>query len=367
MKVIAKFPLFFFLFFYSFTFAQNTNPFINTKLLASAEDKSVFEKAEQLMQDEYYLDALPFYQKLSEKYPDDSYLHYRLGICYLYRSDVPERSLSYLGEVVEAKLPIPDLDFYYGRALHLNYKFNDAIANFQKYINSKPSNKEIDKAKLYIEYCNNAKEYIALPVGADIKNIGKEINTAWAEYVPVISSDDAFLIYTYRGPRSMGGLQSIYTDYKVLPDSLKQYYEDIFYSYKIGSHWLTPDPIGENINTKFHDAAVALSADGQKLFIFKSTPKDHGDIYMSRLEGNLWTKAVPLGKNINTNSWEGSCSLSADEKTLYFSSERPGGFGGKDIWKSELMPDGNWGKAVNLGPTINTSYDEDAPFIHPDG
>lgn len=367
MKFRFVFFYFLFIFFGPFLFAQTGPSLINAKLLSDKGDKLLFEKAETHVQDDNFLDALPFYQLLSDKYPADGYLNYRLGICYLSKSETPEKSLENLKKAVELNLPIPDLNYYYGRALHLNYFFNDALASFQKYLDSKPSAKQTEKTKLYIAYCKNAKEQIALPADVSIKNIGKDINSPWSEYVPVISSDEVLLIFTYRGVRSTGGLQSIYTDYKVLPDSLKQYYEDIFYSYKIGSHWLVPDPIGENINTKFHDAAIALSADGQKLFVFKSNSKDNGDIYMSRLEGNRWTAPVALGKNINTNSWEGSCSLSADEKTLYFSSERPGGYGGKDIWKSELQSDGSWGKAVNLGTTINSAYDEDAPFIHPDG
>ncbi|MBI4929780.1 MAG: PD40 domain-containing protein [Bacteroidetes bacterium] len=368
MKIIFQRLVFiFFLFFYSFIYTQTNSSLISEKLLSDKSDRETFEKAETVIHDENYLDALPLYQNLLKKYPDDGYLNYRLGICYLYRSDIPEKSLEYLKIANDKKIPVSDLSFYYGRALHLNYLFSDAIKQFQNCISSKPSSKLIANSKLYIEYCKNAKEQVALPLDIAIKNIGKDINTQWAEYVPVISSDEVFLIFTYRGLRSMGGLQSIYTDSKVLPDSLKQYYEDIFYSYKIGSRWIVPDPIGGNINTNYHDAAVALSADGQKLFIFKSTPKDNGDIYMSILDGNMWSNPVSLGKNINTNSWEGSCSLSADEKIIYFSSERTGGFGGKDIWKSQLQPDGSWGKAENLGSIINTQYDEDAPFIHPDG
>lgn len=327
----------------------------------------ILERAEGLFQDGAYLDALPFYQALDQKYPNEAFLKYRLGICFLSRSDIPERSLELLKKVREMKFASTDLGLFLGRAYQMNYMFNEAQAEFQKIVDSGAVKKDQQKAKLYIEHCRNAKELISRPAEVNIRNIGKDINSNFAEYVPVISSDEAFLIYTYRGPRSTGGLQSVYVKANYIPDTTKQYYEDIFYSYKIGSHWIIPDPIGENINSKFHDAAIAVSADGQKLFVFKSTPKDNGDIYMSRLDGNLWSSPVHLGKNINTNSWEGSCSLSADEKILYFSSERPGGFGGKDIWKSEIQPDGTWGKAVNLGPIVNSPYDEDAPFIHPDG
>jgi len=354
------------IFIFSSVHSQNTYV-INEKLMNNKEDRSLFDKAESFLQNNDFLDALPYYQKLLLHYPDDGLINYRLGICFLSKSDIPEKALDYFRKAEELKFSVPDFNLNYGRALHLNYLFNDAQTRFQSIIDSKPDKKMEAKALLYLEYCKNAKELMAVPSDVTIKNIGKEINSAWGEYVPVISSDEVFLIFTYRGPRSMGGLQSVYMDDKTAPDSSKQYFEDIFYSYKIGSHWLIPDPIEGNINTKYHDAAIAVSGDGQKLFIFKSTPKDNGDIYMSRLEGAFWTTPVHLDKNINTNSWEGSCSLSSDEKTLYFSSERPGGFGGKDIWKSELQKDGTWGKVTNLGPTINTQYDEDAPFIHPDG
>ncbi len=356
----------FFLFAINEVSAQDNKGLISAELMANKSDRALLEKAESIMQDENFLDALPYYDNLLQKYPNDQYIIYKAGICYLSKSDVPEQSKELLKKVLELNPSIPDLHYYYGRALHMNYLFNEAIAEFETYIASKPSSKTIEQARLFVKYCQNAKDQVALPTNADIKNLGKEINSIHSEYVPVISSDEAFLIFTYRGVRSTGGMQSVYSDYKVLPDSLQQYYEDIFYSYNIGSRWLTPDPI-ENINTNYHDAAVALSADGQKLFLFKSTQKDNGDIYMSKLEGNMWMPEVSLGKNINTNSWEGSCSLSANERTLYFSSERPGGYGGKDIWKSELNANGTWGKPKNLGSVINSAFDEDAPFIHPDG
>jgi hypothetical protein len=321
--------LFIFLLHAQLLFAQSSASLINRALLEDRKDRSVLAHAEELFQDNNFIDALPYYEKLSQKYADDRFLIYRLGICYLYKSDLPEKSLEYLKKAVDMNLPIRDLSFFYARALHLNYLFNEAITNFQKYIDSKPGHKQTEMAKLYIEYCKRAKDLVAMPNDITIKNLGKDINSIWSEYVPVISSDEAILMFTYRGVRSTGGLQNVYTKKSNTSDSLKQYYEDIFYSYRIGSHWLIPDPIDRNINTNAHDAAIALSADGQKLFVFKSNPKNHGDIYMSKLEGNEWSVPVSLGENINTKAWEGSCSLSANEKTLYFSSERSGGFGGK--------------------------------------
>ena len=131
----------FLLIFFSRLNAQTGNSLINQKLLANKEDKEIFEKAETLAQDDDFLDALPFYQNLIEKYPEDGYIMYRLGICYLSRSESPEKSLEYLEKANNLQLAIPDLPFYYGRALHLNYMFNEAITQFQKFIDLKQSGK----------------------------------------------------------------------------------------------------------------------------------------------------------------------------------------------------------------------------------
>jgi hypothetical protein len=110
-----------------------------------------------------------------------------------------------------------------------------------------------------------------------------------------------------------------------------------------------------------------LSNDGQQLFINIDSQQDDGDIYVSKLDKDIWGAPVKLIGDVNSKDWENNSSLSPDGRTLFFSSNRPGGFGGKDIYKSRLLPDGAWGKAQNLGDKINTPFDEDAPFIHYDG
>ena len=162
------------------------------------------------------------------------------------------------------------------------------------------------------------------------------------------------------------------------PDSKGTYSEDIYLSYKVGDSWIPPDKnkmfyatvfntkIQEGINSAGHDASIALSVDGQTLFVYKDTEIGSGDIYISERNGLAWTYPTKLNTNINSDHWEGSASLSADKQTLYFSSERPGGMGGKDIYVSVKREDGIWGEAISLGPDINTSEDDDAPFIHAD-
>lgn len=321
-------------------------------------------KAQAMFEEENYVMALPLYEKMLLNHPKEIYLKYVVGICGLYRSDMHERALELLLQVYQKNKKAADIEYDIARAYHYNYKFDDALAMINKYLTKKNLTEDKKKnAAQLISYCNNGKALVAAPVDAEIENAGAVINTANSEYVPVISSDEKVMIFTYRGEESTGGKQNVYNQ----PDDLGIYYEDVFITHKSGEDWVPPASIGTNINTNLHDAAIAISNDGQKLFIFRDNGTDGGDIYISVLKGDTWSEPEKLKGDVNTSAWEGSASLSADEKTLYFSSEWPGGVGGKDLYKASLMSDGSWGNVKNLGPTINTVYDDDAPFIHPDG
>lgn len=329
-----------------------------------AAEQSILDDAEYFFENDNYLRALPLYLKLIDKYPNEPFYRYRAGICYLYKTDEKEKAIEMLDKVETQNPKLPDLNYYLGRAYHINYKFEQAVSYFNAYIKENPPAKKKEIASHYIDYCNNAPAVMSNKVKVEIKNLGPSVNTKESEYAPVISADESVLIYTYKGERSTGGLQ----DLKFRPDPNGDYYEDVFISYKVGSNFQNGEPIGNNINTKQHDACIALSPDGQTLFIYKSDPKHAtGDIYVSNLKGQTWGVPKKLNENINTKYWEGSCSLSADGNSLYFASERPGGFGGRDIYVSHRQKNGDWGKAENLGPNINTPYNDDAPFIHPDG
>ena len=149
-------------------------------------------------------------------------------------------------------------------------------------------------------------------------------------------------------------------------DEFGSYFEDIYISEKAGSDWTPPTNPPKPLNSNDHDACVGLSPDGQTLLIYKGST-GAGDVYMSHLKGSTWTSPKRLNSNINTKYHESSASISYDGKTLYFVSDKPGGFGGRDIYYSTLDKKGNWIKAVNIGSAINTPYDEEGVFIHPDG
>jgi hypothetical protein len=339
-------------------FSQTTN----TKKWRKTENDSM-QNALFLFDESKFAMALPIYENLYKSHPKEDYLKYCYGKCALYRSDRHDVALELLTQMYAKNKKIGGIQYDLARANHYNYKFDEAIALLDAMLAKKKISPDDKKNALQLkQYCINAKDFYANPTGATINNIGDVINTESDEYVPVISADESVMIYTYRGPQSVGGLQNEFRQ----PDPYGTYFEDIFTSYKLDGKWMKPTPIA-NINTNSHDAAIGLSPDGNYLFVYRDNGDDHGDIYMSNSINGTWSEPKKLNGDVNSYSWEGSCSMTADGKYLYFSSERGGGYGGKDIYRATLLADSTWGHVVNLGDSINTALDDDAPFIHPDG
>jgi len=333
-------------------------PFLSDEL-----DHKVFDRGEYFFDKGSYNQAMAEYKRLESQYPNEGVLIFRIGVCYINSTGEKERSLDYLGRLDPKKFRKTDLLFYLGRANQLNYQFDKAIEYYTEFKNSKRAAEKQKLCDLLINNCIAGKELYANPVKAEIVNLGPPVNSEDSEYGPTVSSDESTLIFTYLGDRCKGGLQRE----PGVPDDAGQYFEDIFESHKDSAgHWTYPEPITQ-INTDGPDAAISLSNDGQKLLVFRNSVGDVGDIYMSRLEGKTWTEPEMLKGDVNTPLWEGSASFSPDEHTLYFASERPGGYGGKDIYSATLQPDGSWREVRNLGPQINTEYDDDSPMMHPDG
>ncbi len=330
-------------------------------------ERDSMNKAQILYDEENYVRALPVFDGLLKNHPKELFLKYMVGLCGMYRSDKHAQALEFLTEVFAKNKKTLEIELDLAKAHHLNSHFDESLRFIEAY-KARMKDKKLDpkvlmEMALLTAYCNNGNKLILTPIEVTIKNIGDKINTEASEYVPVISSNESVLIFTYRGKQSTGGLENVDNH----PDSSGTYCEDVFISHKDTTNsFEVPKSIGPTINSISNDAAVALSPDGQSLYIYKDDVGS-GDLYLSSLKGKEWSIPERLDGDVNSPSWEGSCSISADGKKLYFSSERSGGSGGKDIYYSILQADGTWGIAVNMGPKINSSYDEDAPFIHPDG
>ncbi|MEO6883722.1 MAG: hypothetical protein ABI199_06835 [Bacteroidia bacterium] len=355
--------------FLSFLFVTQT--LFSQETGTSYKDK--FTEGNYLLLEQNYPIAL---QNFLDAYHIDSSnanINYKVGLCYLNSSSQKNKALLFLEKAVqnvsknydylgvgEKHAPI-NAYYYLGRAYHLAYRFDDAIASYQKFetfLKKRDGDLKSD-ADHQIEMCQNGKLFYAAPGDVRITNLGDSVNSIYPDYCPVLSADENTLIFTSRRPDNTIGNQKTIDD---------QYYEHIYICYKkADGTWTSPVSISSNINSDgVNNATVGLSADGQSLLIFKGDVGG-GDLYISTLNGNDWTKPIALGSDINTNSWEPSASISADGNTIYFVSDRKGGLGGRDIWKCVKLPNGEWSKASNLGAPINTPYDEDGPFIHPDG
>lgn len=324
------------------------------------EAKTYFEKHQ-------FQKALEVYLLLDSLTPNVGKYSYPIGICYMNQLK-NEQALPYLEKCLETPEKYPrNLDYFAAKAYHLSHKFDDALIHYDIYKHklkhskkNKIMMKEIDRE---IASCRYAKELVAKPLNIKIVNLGNVINSKHADYGPVLSADEQVIIFTSARPNTTGGM---------IDENDGRYFEDIYISNKADSGWSTPTQIGSGINTNGNDASISLSPDGQKLLLYRSSEGALGatvsrDLYISRLKGNTWTEATPLPEQINTKAWEPSACLSADERILYFSSDREGGSGGTDLYMVRKLPHGEWALPMNLGNKINTPFDDDSPFIHPDG
>lgn len=187
------------------------------------------------------------------------------------------------------------------------------------------------------------------PLEIERKRMPDVINSREKQYFPVLTADESMLIFT------------AVTEYGD---------ENLYISKKVDGEWQEPKELSENINTPDNEGTCTISADG-KIMVFTSCQgrESYGncDLYITKNIGGQWSEPENLGPNVNSPYWDSQPSLSADGSRLYFSSDRPYGVGRKDIWMSELDEKGNWKRAINLGPGINTPQDEVSPFIHANG
>ena len=345
----------FFFFISSFLFAQS---------ISSNDQKKVFGQAEAYLKKENYKNALPLFMTLDTLFPDHAQINYKIGLCIFNLTENKLSSIPYFEKAaksVSEKYKGESLDelnapfitnFYLGKAYHYNYEFYKAIEAFQIFkLYVDPSNtnliKELDRC---IEISNNALEIMLTPVNVKIVNLGDNINSVLDEYSPLICNEESSILFTSG---------------KVNSEGENQFSGDIYISEKTNT-WQKAHSLSENINTPFHESTAGISFDCQTMFIYKSKGKN-GTLYKSELIGNTWSVPQIIDFNQKEDDNQTYATISNERDRLYFVSDMPGGYGGKDIWMCKLLPNQLWGLPINLGPDVNSEYDEEAPFIHPDG
>ncbi|KUG06621.1 OmpA family protein [Solirubrum puertoriconensis] len=304
--------------------------------------------------------ALPHYLAAQELNPNNALLNFKIGHCYL-NSPYKSKALPYLQKaykldaVVDARIR-----YMIGRGLHLNARWQEAIAEYKAAMpapgtkNSTALQNDIQKK---IRECESGLVLQKNATRAFIDNVGATVNSPFADYGPVITADESVLLFTSRREGGVGDDKD--------PDS-GGYFEDIWQSVKgADGKWQPARNLGETVNTKGHDAVVALAPDGQRLITY--VEDSGGDIHQAELQGTTWRKPQTLGRRVNGGqSHEPSAAYAPNGRMLYFVSNGggEGNRGGHDIWRIDIE---GKGKAENLGSVINTPYDEDGIFVHPDG
>ena len=306
---------------------------------------------------EYYYLALNFYLRANEFNPENAELNYKIGNCYL-KTASRYKCLSFFEKAFRLNRDItPDIHLKLGRGFHLNMEFDAAINEYKAYlsVNSKELDQPlIETVNKLIGECEKGKQLTLKEQRAFIDNLGLDINSAYHDHSPLITADESNMIFT--STRDNGN--------RIGDDG--HFDEDIYISYKEGKKWTIPVPMSGPVNTQFNDATVGLSPDGQKLLIYNGN-KGNGDIQICLLNGDKWNYPKNLPNEINSDYKETAACISPDGMSLYFISDRPGGFGGSDIYVSHITKKGKWGKAVNLGGVINSVFNEETVFMHPDG
>jgi len=306
--------------------------------------------------DEDYQEALFYYLKLVGTDRMNENIQYRIGQCYLNIPGEEHNAIPFLEKAIEnttgkyrersssseeTSAPVHAY-FFLARAYHYNNELDKALDMYNRFkaLPEFEGNYNVGMVDNEISACEKAKIIQDIPISLEYQNIGTPVNTARDNYNPVVSSDETFLVYM----------------------SELAFYDGVFTSRKIEGKWSEPENITPQIESDGDVVPTGLSADGTELYLVKGEGNKR-DIYVSRLENGFWTKMERLSDKVNSSRAESHASVSSDGKTLYFTSNRRGGVGEMDIWKSERLQSGDWGYAVNLGTVINSEQDEETPFL----
>jgi len=284
---------------------------------------------------------------------NEPYVNYMLGVSYL---NMPNATDQLKASPIFQKLEkqgdfsnLPDVAFYYmAQAFHKDLKLEKASKYYNQYLNNLSANDKKSRSEVELEIAKteNAKRLLSQKKEISIQRMAPPINSEFTEYNPVVSADQSVMAFTSLRPNKRTGRAS----------------EEVYITLKKSGDWGEPKKI--EIRTDENVGTAGISPDGQQMLVFIGSG-NKGNLYFMKKEGDGWSQPSAI-EGLNSRDLESTGSITPDGKKIYFASNRPGGFGGMDIWVAENNGNGRWGNIKNLGASVNTKYDEDAPFIHPD-
>ncbi len=319
--------------------------------------QATFLTAESYFLFEEFKEALPLYLRIHRAQPENDNINYKIGVCFLNDPFQKEKAIIYLEKASENINPRyrqnnfketaapTDAVFYLGNAYFINNQIDNAREQYNKFL--KIMDTEVYDRQLVldqIDACDAAARLEKKPIDFDRRLLPSKINTRFSEKNPVVSGDETRLAYIAE----------------------LQFYDAVFFTEKINGNWTEPRNIVAELGVDGDVYPVSMSYKGDRMYIYRNDDFI-GNLYQTTYSNGKWGPLVKLNENINTKYWESHASETRDGKTLYFSSNRKGGMGDLDIYRSEKMPNGGWGPAVNLGSVVNSIYNDDTPFITASG
>ncbi len=329
-------------------FGQKTKEEMTKFLNSSTEQELLFE-CSSMIQEYYYYNAEKIVDKLLTIQPENSNYNYRKGYLIINSRKDYVSALPYLKKAIkdvsknfdmystrENSAP-PDAYYHIGSCYHLDENIAKAKEYYQLFIdNSLKKSELIQVAQLNLAQCDVAKHEMDNRKSTEVNNLGKVVNTSMAEYAPAISLDGGSLYFTSRRPWADDSSEPF------RDPRLNNYPEDIYVT-NVDSDmsWTSPEKL-EFCKSELNEATISVSADERRIYIYNDA-SGGGDIYYSDFAKNQFEDIKEFtNKGVNSKSWETHCSVTPDGRDLYFVSDRPGGYGGRDIYRIVKLPNGSW-------------------------
>jgi len=321
-----------------------------------SQDKATSKLANELFNDGNFSAALDQYINLLKDKPEDIKFNYRAGVCYLNTNIDKSNAISYLEKVIASEEADPNTHYLLGRAYAFAYRFPKAIKSFENFKEvNKGNNANLQDVEKQIEYAYNAIEIMKFRLDVTFQNMGPTINSTSPDYYPFVPLDESYLIYNTK--RDDGSNE--------LPDG--SFNSEIYISRVKNGKYTNARKLDQNVNTlNGSEEVIGLSADGKHILFYYDNEEHYGDLFIADYKNDNVKNIVKLPKVINSKNYEIAASISKFGDVIYFASDREGGYGGVDIYSCRILPNGKWGPPQNLGPNVNTEYDEDFPNVTSD-
>jgi hypothetical protein len=298
-------------------------------------------------------EALDLYVELANANPDNADFNYRAGVCYLNTNVDKKKAITFFQRVIKQPKFDPNAYYFLGMAYQFALEFDKAIKayeNFRERGMGSPEN--LQQVSLQIMTCQNGKELIKFPVNVTFENLGPEVNSAFADYYPFVPANESFILFNSRRDENK----------EMLPNG--NYPSSVFISEEVQGKFTKAQRV--DLGFLGIEEVVGLTASGDTAIFYLENLNSFGDIFFAQKRKKGFKKPVKFDKTINSKYTELAACISSDGRQLFFASDRPGGYGGLDLYLCQLLPNGKWGEPLNLGPKVNTPYDDDFPNLSPD-